>query len=337
MAELKDKIVLITGADGGLALPKLVLQSNTFYKMKTKFFLILVSVLIGTNTFSQTKNGQSQIDSVPFVTTSDNVKLYVKVSGKGPVCIYVHGGPGAWSKSFENMKGNRLEKKLRMVYYDQRGCGRSAVATDKNYSLDRMVDDIEDIRRSLGEEKVYLLSHSFGGILAVSYAKKYPNHLRGLILTNSTLNLNYSLEQQIKYINHLINKNFAVQNADSLMSVFGAARSALSERGLDFKMLSDKKKTVELLDSIDNSYNRSTDFVKHLWDFPEYKEDFTKLTKNIEVPVLVITGKKDYAIGVDHYKAFHFPKQKVLSINGGHVLYYEQNKEFIKAVFSFID
>jgi len=40
MAELKDKIVLITGADGGLALPKLVLQSNTFYKMKTKFFLI---------------------------------------------------------------------------------------------------------------------------------------------------------------------------------------------------------------------------------------------------------------------------------------------------------
>ena len=169
MAELKDKIVLITGADGGLALPKLVLQSNTFYKMKTKFFLILVSVLIGTNTFSQTKNGQSQIDSVPFVTTSDNVKLYVKVSGKGPVCIYVHGGPGAWSKSFENMKGNRLEKKLRMVYYDQRGCGRSSVATDKNYSLDRMVDDIEDIRRSLGEEKVYLLSHSFGGILAVSY------------------------------------------------------------------------------------------------------------------------------------------------------------------------
>jgi len=82
--------------------------------------------------------------------------------------------PGAWSKSFEDMRGNSLERKLRMVYFDQRGCGRSDTPVDKNYSLDRMVDDIEDIRRSSGVEKIYLLSHSFGGIIAVNYAKKYP-------------------------------------------------------------------------------------------------------------------------------------------------------------------
>lgn len=275
-------------------------------------------------------------DTLSFITTSDNVRLYAKVSGNGPNCIYVHGGPGAWSKSFEDMKGNRLEKKLRMVYYDQRGCGRSAVSTDRNYTLERMVDDIEDIRRSLGVEKIYLLSHSFGGILAVSYAKKYADHLRGLILANSTLNLDYSLEQQIKHVNQLIKTDFKVTNIDSLMSVFGAARTELSEKGLNYRMLSDRKKTVELLDSIDDSYKRSTDFVQYLWDFPGYMEDFTRLTNSIEAPVLVITGRKDYAIGVDHYKAFHFPEQKVVRINGGHVLYYEQNKEFTKAVFSFI-
>lgn len=304
--------------------------------MKRYIFLILFSVLVVTNSIAQIKNGKPPFNSVSFITASDNVELYVKTSGNGPVCIYVHGGPGAWSKSFEDMKGNRLERKLRMVYYDQRGCGRSAVSADTNYSLDRMVEDIEDIRRSLGVEKIYLLSHSFGGILAVSYAQKYANHLHGLILVNSTLNLDYSLEQQIKHINQLLDTNFTVQNTDSLMSVFGAARAALSEKEIDFKMLSDRKKTVELLDSIDNSYKRSTDFVQHLWDFPEYKKDFTRLTKSIEVPVLVITGEKDYAIGVDHYKAFHFPKQEVVSINGGHVLYYERSKEFTKAVFYFI-
>lgn len=289
-------------------------------------------ILVSSYSYPQAKIA----DSLSFISTSDNVRLYCKIVGNGPVCIFVHGGPGAWSKSFEVMKGNQLEKKLKMVYYDQRGCGRSAVSTDSSYSLERMVDDIEDIRCSLGVEKIYLLSHSFGGIIAVNYANKYANHLRGLILTNSTLNLDYSLEQQIKHVNQLIGTKFAVTNADSLLSVFSNARAALSEKGLNYKMLSDNKKTVELLDRIDNSDKRSTDFIQHLWDYPLYKDDYTKLTKNIDIPVLVITGKKDYAIGVNHYKAFHFPSQKVVRINGGHVLYYEKNKEFTKAVFSFI-
>jgi len=300
--------------------------------MKKYKFTLLATLLIANFAFSQINIA----DSLSYITTSDHVRLYVKKSGSGPVCIYIHGGPGAWSKSFEDLKGNNLEQKLKMVYYDQRGCGRSQISIDKNYGLERMVDDIEDIRRALGTEKIYLLSHSFGGIIAVSYAKKYPDHLLGLILANSTLNLNYSLEQQIIHVNDLLETNFRVSNIDSLMPVFSAARNALSQKGLNYKMLSDKKETVELLDSIDNSYNRTTDFAQHLWDFPEYHKDFTNLTKTIELPVLIITGKKDYAIGVNHYKAFLFPNKKVVKINGGHVLYYEQNKDFANAVFSFI-
>lgn len=301
--------------------------------MKRYLFALFVIVLTSNYAISQ----MNMADTSSFILTSDQVKLFVRKAGNGPVCIYVHGGPGAWSKSFEAMKGNRLEKKLTMIYYDQRGCGRSDNAINKDYSLDRMVDDIEDIRRYLGVEKMYLLSHSFGGIIATSYAEKYPDHLYGLILANSTLNLNYSLEQQIKHINKLINTHFTVTKEDSLMSVFGAARTALSEKGLNYKMLSDSKKTVDLLDSIDNSYARSTDFVSHLWDYPKYKADYTSHTSNIKVPVLIITGRKDYAIGVDHYKAFKFPNQKVVHINGGHVLYYEQNEAFTKAIFSFVE
>lgn len=64
-----------------------------------------------------------------------------------------------------------------------------------------MVEDIEAIRHALGVERIYLLAHSFGGIIAVNYAKKYPDHLFGLILANSTLDLNSSLEDQIGYVN----------------------------------------------------------------------------------------------------------------------------------------
>ncbi|GAA0884410.1 alpha/beta fold hydrolase [Sphingobacterium siyangense subsp. cladoniae] len=286
--------------------------------------------------FAQTKMTAVDRDSSAYIETQDGVKLFAKSAGNGPVCIFVHGGPGAWSKSFEEMGGRGLEKRLRMVYLDQRGCGRSEVSTSGNYSLDRMVEDIEAIRHALGVERIYLLAHSFGGVIAVNYAKKYPDHLFGLILANSTLDLNSSLEDQIEYVNQLIHSNFKVTARDSILTTFSLARRALSAKDLSYKMLSDDKKTVDKLDHIDESPDRTYDFGKHVWDYKIYCEDFRPETKEIKVPVLVIAGKKDYAIGVNHYRTFQFPHQRTVLIEGGHVLYYEQNKAFVDAIFSFI-
>gem|GEM_PF-7109064 len=59
-----------------------------------KFISVLVAVVLITNfTFSQTKVESSTINLFSFITTSDNVKLFTKVSGDGPTCIFVHGGP----------------------------------------------------------------------------------------------------------------------------------------------------------------------------------------------------------------------------------------------------
>lgn len=74
--------------------------------------------------FAQTKTTALDRDSSVYIETQDGVKLFAKSAGNGPVCIFVHGGPGAWSKSFEEMGGRALEKRLKMVYLDQRGCGR---------------------------------------------------------------------------------------------------------------------------------------------------------------------------------------------------------------------
>lgn len=104
------------------------------------------------------------------VTTSDGVKLYTKKGGKGPVAIYVHGGPGAWSRSFEDLKGNELEKFLTVIYYDQRGSGRSESAQNQEYAIARMDKDIEEIKNHYGVDKTYILAHSFGGIIATNYA-----------------------------------------------------------------------------------------------------------------------------------------------------------------------
>ncbi|WP_460766052.1 alpha/beta fold hydrolase [Niabella terrae] len=275
---------------------------------------------------------------VDYLITGDGTSLYVEKSGAGPLCIFVHGGPGAWSGSFEKLKGRNLEKGLTMVYYDQRGCGRSGKSSEGDYSLERMIDDIEALRKHHQADKIYLLSHSFGGILALNYTLKYPEHVQGLILANSTLNMHSSLNDQLQYMNSLLEHEYipADSTISSFMASFMQAKTALSEKGLDYKTISENKQNVDLLNQIDNASPGNYDFAQNVFQIKDYWEDYSKLTNKVTVPVLVITGKKDYAIGKRHYKSFGFPNKRIKRINGGHLLYYENNEEFCRTIFRFI-
>ncbi len=299
------------------------------YLLLTAFFCFVVF------SFCSSQNTTPKRINDSTFLTSDSIALYLKVSGNGEPCIFVHGGPGAWSKSFEMLGGNTLERKLTMYYYDQRGCGRSQSPANKDYSVDRMIDDIENIRSITKSEKVYLVAHSFGGVLAFNYAKKYPEHVKGLILLNSTLFVNNSLINQISFINTLLKKNIPIKDNDSLMQNFLAAKKVLRENSLEYKMLSDNSATIKKLDSID-AETRNYSFAQKAFAMPVYFSDFTKETSAVNVPVLVISGTKDNNIGPDHYKLFRFPNQQVKIIDGGHVLYFEKNDAFKKAIFDFV-
>ncbi len=283
------------------------------------------------------------------IVTSDSIKLAIKVAGNGPVCIYIHGGPGQDYLSFEKMGGSNLEKRFTMVYLDQRGSGHSQNA--KDYGLNRLVADIEETRKHLGVDKIYLLSHSFGGVLAVNYVQKYQGHVSGLILTNSTLHFfnNNSLREQIMYSYHLLHKDTTItsDNTRELLLQNSIVRKKLNKVHLGYKLLADSMSTIEKMDSIESGYKRTSDFgyavIAHLIDttkknhYPEYWIDYAPIGSQIRVPVLVITGTRDYAIGTAHYKTFRFPNQQVVKLDGSHMLYYEKNAAFTAAVFRFID
>ena len=92
--------------------------------------------------------------------------LYLRTAGTGEPCLFIHGGPGNTSHYFEPLPAAKiLEKQLRMIYYDQRGGGRSASAKDSNYSIKRMEQDIEEIRNFLQIKKWSIIGHSFGGVI----------------------------------------------------------------------------------------------------------------------------------------------------------------------------
>ena len=129
----------------------------------------------------------------------DGVNLWYRVAGQagGKPVVFLHGGPGEGSQTFAHFAGPALERTLRMVYLDQRGSGRSDRPQDpKAYSIAQLVDDIEALRTHLGVARIALIGHSFGTILGLEYAAKYPQHVSRLVLASAVSDLPRLLDIQ---------------------------------------------------------------------------------------------------------------------------------------------
>jgi proline iminopeptidase len=110
------------------------------------------------------------------------VLIYYKMMGRGAPLMIVHGGPGA-SHDYLLPYLLPLARTNRLIFIDERGSGRSEKLENTTlYTVENMVEDLEDVRRALGLGKVNLLGHSYGGVLAQAYAFKYQKNLSHLIL-----------------------------------------------------------------------------------------------------------------------------------------------------------
>ena len=120
-----------------------------------------------------------------------DTEIYFDVEGSGlvpdgnrmrekPVAFLVHGGPGADHTSFKPTL-SPLSQKMQLVYFDHRGQGRSARGAKETYTLDNNVEDMEALRQHLGLEQIVVIGASYGGMVALTYASRYPQNVSHLI------------------------------------------------------------------------------------------------------------------------------------------------------------
>lgn len=98
--------------------------------------------------------------------------------------IVIHGGPGGNNYVFQSTVGAKLEQYYNMIYYDQRGCGRSDKPTDNDYRLPTLIQDLHELVSLYKEYEITLLGYSFGGQIALEYASLYSSHIHSVIAMN---------------------------------------------------------------------------------------------------------------------------------------------------------
>jgi len=126
---------------------------------------------------------------IPIETPKGKFRVWTKRFGNNPRIrlLLLHGGPGSTHEYFECFESFLPQEQIEFIYYDQLGSAFSDQPKDKDlWRVDRFVEEVEQVRKGLGLDSTnfYLLGHSWGGILAMEYALKYQQNLKGLIISN---------------------------------------------------------------------------------------------------------------------------------------------------------
>jgi proline iminopeptidase len=97
-----------------------------------------------------------------------------------PIAFLLHGGPGGDHSGFKPAF-SPLAERMQLIYVDHRGQGRSARGPQESYTLDNNVEDLEALRQYLGLGQVAVIGVSYGGMVALAYASRYPESVSHLI------------------------------------------------------------------------------------------------------------------------------------------------------------
>ena len=148
--------------------------------MKNLFLLVLALVLFF---------GCGNNDGIRMIEIDGGHKVWTKKIGNNPdiKLLLLHGGPGATHEYFKILDQYLPQENIEYYYYDQFGSFNSDPSNNPtDWTIDRFVEEVETVRKKLGltPSNFYLLGHSWGGLLAMEYALKYQQNIKGLIISN---------------------------------------------------------------------------------------------------------------------------------------------------------
>ena len=263
----------------------------------------------------------------------DNIEVYYELHGQGWPLVFIH---GAWMSS--KMWKEQIEyfsDKYQVLVYDVRCHGRTGKSGKSKYSMELYAEDLKKLLDQLHIQKPIICGLSMGGMIAQSYAAKYPEHMSALILSDTAVSTELTLNDKIikyilapKWMFILIVRllgtkryaDFAFWYSRVTRSKDWAARDEVIQRYIQ----------DEMTDFEVDEFNR---IFAALYDFT--LQDLSKIT----VPTLIINGQHESKSVFKHAEKMKelIPDTASVIIQGaGHVPNLEKPAEFNQVMEEFL-
>jgi pimeloyl-ACP methyl ester carboxylesterase len=312
-----------------------------------------------------------------FYVDNNNASMRVTVEGNTSSRIFlllVHGGPGESSYFYKtDYISQNIGNKYAIVYWDQRNAGASQGSSNNNYlNLPQMTDDlkrvIQVIKFRYGQNsEVFLLGHSFGGLLTSSFmtTQNYQSMVKGWIFVDGSQNypLNDTLTRQMLLTVGLrqvaLNKN--VPQWNTIISYCNAhtgnftydESNQLQTYGEDAETYFDVVKEFDILELIkENALKDDWPLSSILFNYLYSSEasfnndlhntEFSSVLYKVTTPTLLLFGQYDFicpqGLGIELMKRIStLDKKMVISPISGHNLMYQDGVLFCQEVNNFIE
>ena len=276
--------------------------------------------------------------------------LYCREIGKGPPIIVLHGGPD-FDQSYLLPDLDRLANRFRLIYYDQRGRGKSAdhVMPD-DVTLASEVDDLDKVRQHFHLEAPTLLGHSWGAVLALEYALRHPEHVGRIILMNpaplSTRDLATFRKAYLQQLGADMDRQREIVAGNAYKA--GDPKAVAARYRIHFEHALVKPEDYETLmarmkaafmrqgkEGIVKARVVEDRLMRETWQIDSY--DLLPKLQTLNIPTLVISADHDFIPSeiAAHIAAAIPNAQLVVLTNCGHFAYLEQPVEVRNAIDGF--
>ena len=280
----------------------------------------------------------------------DNTSLYVRVAGRGQPMIVLHGGPD-FDTAYLLPELDQLTDAYRLIYYDQRGRGKSAEGVrPEEVTLASDLADLDAIRAHFEVDAPVLLGHSWGTVLALEYALRNPSRVSRLILMNpAPVSASQLVLLRKSYVGQLaseMERQREIMASDAYKAgdpETVAARYRIHFRhGLhhaaDYDKLMARMSAqfrAQGTNGILKAWAIESRLYRDTWDLADY--DLLPKLRSLRTPTLVIVGEHDFIPSeIAAQIASALPRATLATIKDcGHFAYLECGTEVRKAVDSF--
>lgn len=303
----------------------------------------LVACVSASGSAEQLKDGE-------FRRTINGINHWFRILGAGKSAVpmvFVHGGPGGSSYQFEQTAARDLARDFTVIVYDQRGCGRSAMPANDDFSVASLASDLNGLRQEIGAEKIGLLGSSFGGEVALQYALEHPNHVKYLVLEGPSNGDHFTL-MEMQYRNFVEIAPSEVRRnlrriwseerplPDRYFKMWAAIDTPTANRFI-FHHLENADLVRRIWDS--QKWESNQKMADAVWSHPPSQPYLYQRARTLKLPVFIGVGKFDYNTGIPLSKKIHeaLPSSKLVVFNqSGHFPDVEEADLFRKEVSDFI-